>query len=742
MSKGRLVVAVFAAMLALGASVLMVPGARHDIHSALNRFMTRPHLVAQRPDVPLRQTRPNQDGPKKSTVRIGDDGARSETNGVTASSAAQGVERPATEVDPPAGPNLAETDPDADRVRQALALYRKGDVAGGDGIATAATSPLAKLAMEWAVLRLQSRLVGFDRENAFVQGHPDWAAAAWLRRRMEESLAAQKDDITGSIDSRLTAGPVETLAGKLALARQDRARGLVAPAADIVRQVWRTEDLMQVQEASILRDFGDLIGKADHKNRADRLLYKEQVPAALRVAALAGPDVLLLAKARAAVIANTASDAAIAAVPKSLQNDPGLVFAKIQRARRANRIEEASALMMAAPHAPDDIVDGDAWWVERRIVARQLLDHGDPRRAYRMVADHSAASPAMKIEAEFHAGWIALRFMNDPQSAAGHFARIAAMAETPISKARAAYWQGRAAEAAKDDKGADGFYQAAARYPITFYGQLATTRIGQKDIALRASQARAIGDARSESVRVAEYLFAVGARDIALPLALDVARNEKSEAQVSAMGAVVERVRDAWATLAIGKTATQRGMALDETAFPTFGIPAFQPLGKSADLAVVYAIARQESEFEQRSLSSAGARGLMQMMPATAKRTAEHAGVAYNDLRLSGDAAFNAQLGAAHLAELLDEQGGSYILTFAAYNAGGRNVKDWIDAYGDPRKPGVDPIDWIERIPFTETRNYVQRVMENLAIYRIRLGPHPTSVVLGAEGSATPGKGT
>jgi soluble lytic murein transglycosylase len=217
-------------------------------------------------------------------------------------------------------------------------------------------------------------------------------------------------------------------------------------------------------------------------------------------------------------------------------------------------------------------------------------------------------------------------------------------------------------------------------------------------------------------------LFALGERELALQLAVTIARTETDESQVAALAAVVEATQDAKATLTIGKAAAQRGVELDEAAFPTFGIPGYQPLSNSADRSTVFAIARQESEFNPKSVSSAGAKGLMQLIASTAKQTAERAGVGFDENRLLNDAAFNAQIGAAHLGKLLADHGGSYILTFAAYNAGSRKVQDWIEAYGDPRKPGVDPVDWIERIPFTETRNYVQRVFENMQIYRTRFG--------------------
>ena len=625
---------------------------------------------------------------------------------------------------------------------QAIALYRKGAVEAGDEFAKAINDPLLRTMLEWVALRYDPREAGVGRLTSFLHDHPDWPMAPWLRRRVEEISVSDlhaPDAVEAWFDGRAP----QTFIGRLALARAALAQTDILQGAAIVRSVWRHADLTPIEEANLLREFGSLIGRDDHKYRADRLLYKEQVPAALRAAALAGPDVRLLALARASVInlsGTVLTDAAINAVPKTLAADPGLTFSRIQKARRSGDIKTAADLMVHAPAEPDVVIDGDEWWTERRLVARKLLDMGDPRTAYRICAEHAPASDAATIEAEFHAGWISLRFLDDAKTAAMHFAKAERFAETPISRARIAYWQGRAAEAGNDQKAADIYYASAAEQPISFYGQLAGSRIGKTAIDLRQPTAVIVGDDRRDAIRVVEQLYGLGERDIALPLAFEIAKTEPSDAQVAALGAVLTKANDARGTLLVGKYATQRGMALDETAFPIFGIPGYQPLANSADKSVVYAIARQESEFDSKSVSSAGAKGLMQLISSTARQTATKLGVGYDEGRLLNDAAFNAQIGAAHLGQLLAEQGGSYILTFAAYNAGSGRVKEWIDAYGDPRKPGIDPVDWIERIPFTETRNYVQRVFENMQVYRRRFG-ETTRLAVDADLAAR-GRGT
>ena len=418
--------------------------------------------------------------------------------------------------------------------------------------------------------------------------------------------------------------------------------------------------------------------------------------------------------------------ALVKAVPPALRNDPGLLFSRVQYARRAGRIYEAAVLLSLAPRDRAALVSPDRWWSERKMVAAALLDLDEPRLAFE-VCDETARpeTSEAEVDADFHAGWIALRFLDDAPRAAERFALAAEAADAPLSIARAAYWQGRAAEAMGGAEAARAFYERAASEPIAYYGQLAAQRLGQTRLALRAPKAAAEGDKRDEAVGAVAALYADGLDDLATSLAFDAARQWRDESQIAAMAEVVKRFGDAGTQVQFGKFALIRGYPFDAMAFPSSGMPAFLPLARSADLPTVYAVARQESEFIWRSASGAGAKGLMQMLPSTAALTARQAGVEFDYARLIADPAFNTRLGAVLLGQLIADEGGSRELAFAAYNAGPGRVTQWIAAHGDPRNGTADLVDWIERIPFDETRDYVQRVSENLGVYRQRFADDP-----------------
>jgi soluble lytic murein transglycosylase len=636
------------------------------------------------------------------------------------------VSRIGAEDDPASRPDLFQPQAaeapfagvDFSRLLAAAAVYQKGDVAGGDALAKAVDDPLQRLALEWIALK-SALHPDFERLAAFGAAHPDWAAGAWIRYRQEGALYGERAR-PAAVKAFFAADPPRTTAGKLALARVAHDSGRLAEAAALVRGIWRDSDFDGWTEGALLGEFAGLLSAADHKFRAERLLYAEKPVAALRAAALAGADELALAKVWANAIHGPVAETALDALPAALKGDPALLYLRVQSLRRADRVLEAAQMLRHAPRAVA-VIDGDRWWDERRMIARRLLDGGLAKDAYALCAEHSAASVPARVDAEFHAGWIALRFLKNAQVAADHFAAAAAIAQTPLSIARAAYWQGRAAESAQRDDEAQRFYQRAAAYPVAYYGQLAAEKLHIPALTLRTPLGIATGDERNEATRIVELLYAAKLDAFALPLAIEAARAYRDEPQLAALAAVAAARRDGQASVEIGKQAMERGFALDESAFPTFGVPSFAPLANSAELAAVYSVARQESEFAGGAASGAGAKGLMQLLPSTARDTAKRVGVAFDAARLTADPAYNTQLGAAFLGQLINDEGGSYLLALAAYNAGGGRVQQWIDAYGDPRAPGVDPVDWVERIPFDETRDYVQHVYENLQVYRTRL---------------------
>jgi soluble lytic murein transglycosylase len=616
----------------------------------------------------------------------------------------------------PAGPDLSA-------VRAAAAAYRRGDRAGAEIIVRQVRDPVQRTALDWIALKYAPQ-PDYARLAEFGAAHPGWPSNDWVRYEQEAALFAAPPP--GHLIEALFANdPPRTPPGKLALARAAKESGHSEQAGALVRFIWQNDVLNLWTEGLVLREFAGFLTRADHKLRSDRLFYSENYAAAARAAAVAGPDVLALLNARI-VAMRAAPRAQVAPEPAT---EPGVLYARVRALRRADRTLEAAALLEHAPRDPSQFIDGDRWWSEQRLIARRLLDTGFAKAAYSLCQSSLATSPAARTDAEFLAGWIALRFLDQADDSARHFANAAQFATTPQSISRAAYWQGRAAQALDQREVARRFYQRAAQYQNAYYGQLAAQKLDLPPTNLRAPLASAAGDARDEATQVIALLYDAQLDELALSLALDEARKASDEAQLAALAKVVIEHGDALASVEVGKRAIERGFALDEAAFPTFGVPHFTPVANSADLAEVYSVARQESEFVGRAASGAGARGLMQLLPSTARETARRVGLPFDNARLTGDPAFNAQIGAAFLGQLMSDEGGSAILAFAAYNAGPARVQQWIKAYGDPRTGAADPVDWVERIPFDETRDYVQRVSENLGVYRTRIGASAVALI-------------
>jgi soluble lytic murein transglycosylase len=608
-------------------------------------------------------------------------------------------------------------------VKEAIGLARKGKTGDATDAKNKIADPLAQKLVEWFILRDPDSEPSFGRYAAFISSNPDWPSMAPIRRRAEASLWHERS--SGAIVHGFTGDRPISSKGKLALARVLLGEGDRNGASRLVREVWRSEELSERTEADAYETFGDLLNGDDHRARMDKRIGAKDLSAARRAAKRLGSDELSIVKACALVRAKaTKAEGALDDVATDARRDLGYTLCRIQWMLSQNRIDDATRLTLAAAPETMAIQDTDAWWRERRSLARKLLDRGRFQDAYQVV--RTAAAPASEhYRADFHfmCGWIALRYLEDPLTAGKHFAHIDEGSVNPTVVARAHYWRGRVAEALGRKAEMRASYEAAARYPTAYYGQLANAKLGSNVVALRPPIRSSLVDAVTafdERVRAANMLYEIGERDAVLSFVSDLAEQSSDAALLVALGELTGRYNDARAMLQIGKPALARGLALDQYAFPTIGIPPHGPIGPEIERSVIYSVARTESAFDQHDKSPANAVGLMQVTPEAGRDTAKRFGVSYDWDRLVSDPVYNTQMGGAELSALLSEYKGSHIMTFAGYNAGRGRIQEWVKQFGDPRDPKVDAVDWVERIPFSETRNYVQRVMENLQVYRVR----------------------
>eukprot|EP00913_Durusdinium_trenchii_P021352 g20065.t1 len=556
------------------------------------------------------------------------------------------------------------------------------------------TGSLDRRILTWAIASSGLGSVSYDEITTAQSELAGWPGLESLRAKAERALYRENAGATRVLAAFANRQP-ETPEGAIALARAQVNAGRSGEAARTIRSLWISEPLDPKTEDRLIGEFGGLLTVQDHKSRMDYLMYRGRTAQARRFATMGQAQSLF--KAWVGVAANAKNTPAlISAVEPSWANDPAFLFVRIEHARKQEKYEEAA----------------------------KLLEKGDFKAAYRLTAEHVALSPVDRADAEFHAGWYALRALHEPARAQAHFRKILDSSSRPLSASRAWYWLGRAAE-----EGGPGdahvFYQAAARYSGTFYGQLAGAKLGKSALDVSYPFPSAADKQNFEGrdvVRAIARLDAVGHDKRASALYAALSEQVDRPGELAMLTARAEAQGDHALSLKIGKAAFARGVDVAALAFPVGVIPAGANIEGSGK-ALAYAIARQESAFNPAAVSPANARGLLQILPTTAQGVAKRHGISYKADRLTTDAAYNATLGAHYLGEQIDTFGGSYILTFIAYNAGPKRVSEWIARYGDPRgKPIEDVIDWVERIPFPETRNYVQRVLENYQVYKTRLG--------------------
>ncbi len=584
--------------------------------------------------------------------------------------------------------------------------------------------PAARKLFEWMQATGPDADMSFEAIADFMAANPDWPSQKLMIKRAEEAISvatpahvvldwfAEREPVTSNGMVRLGEALLDT--------------GRVRAGRDLLRRAWIEGNFGSRQARNFLRRHRKLLTSEDHWARLDRLAWEGRYWPAKRMLQKVNKGKRALAWARLTLRRKRGGvDRAIKRVPAKYKNHPGLVYERMRWRMRKGRYDEAVELL---PHVPDKPPHPELWWKLRADLARFSLAKGYITEAYRLARDHHLTKGAGFADGEWMAGWIALRFLNDTNVGLAHFKRMFEAVNYPVSKARGAYWTGRAFEASGERNLADVWYRTAAAYPTTYYGQLAAGRLGQASILLPAppdpTQDEIAAHARHEVTRAAEIMVELKRRNRINPFIEALMDMNPSPGWQALTASLAKRLGRTDSAIRLAKVIGRNGTILEDASYPVLDLP---PVPRRLDEhapepALSLAVIRQESLFKPDAKSRVGARGLMQLMPRTAKKTARKLRVRYSRKRLTADPDYNMLLGQTYLGELLEHYQGSYVLALTAYNAGSSRVTRWINHHGHPRDADVDVVDWVEMIPFDETRNYVQRVLENLQIYRARLG--------------------
>jgi soluble lytic murein transglycosylase len=642
--------------------------------------------------------------------------------------------------------NLALSSEEAATLRAALKTASEGDLPDARAARDKVGGAAARKLVDWYLFRAGYGTSGEIR--AFLDTSPAWPDRRLLIQRSEEALfnstasAAEIKAFFGGKEPATAIGLAALASAYLADKDEARAKALAVKA-------WTDYHLPSGQEAAFLRRLGSLLTEADHKRRLDRLLFNdsrwvgernERAQYIRRMLPLLSADEKKKAEARLAVFMRAKnSSQLIAKLPAEAQAEWGVAMQMAQALRRQKKDEEAWKILLAEP-VTTITVKPDGWWEERRASAYAALKAGKPNLAYDLVRDPGRLSDNAGKDAAFLAGWLALRHLRDTKLALGHFQLLADTADGPLSKARGHYWLGRTHQVLGDDAKAKEAFRAASVFIDTFHGQLARLELDPQSSTLKVEPP---ATPTAEDIARFNGLDAVRAAVIARKAGVDLSvvraflthlRNHlNSEAELAMLAHLAQTLGDPLTAVRIGKGAIARGHNLIYYAYPVQALPNYKPLRQPPEPAFILGIARQESEFDQTTLSGAGARGILQVMPVTARHVCSDYKIKCDIPRLMKDPVYNTMMGSAYISDRMDEFSGSYVLTLAGYNAGPGRAREWIKEFGDPRDGSVDPIDWIHRIPFEETRDYVQKVLSNIQVYRARLGEEATAVRLKAD---------
>lgn len=607
-------------------------------------------------------------------------------------------------------------------LRDALRAARSGDAQTVRALNERLQDPIARKIALWQLIDSAPTRLDFTSLNGALHDLEGWPRG-WRRIFGAEKTIEAASLSPQSVMDWFAGRDPDTVEGAMALAAAYQSLGHADEAKDLIRHYWR-EHIFEVEAQNrLLSRFGGFLSAEDHAARLETLLYAQQGPATRAMMELTDADHRTLAEARIA-LRGERNDAPelVMRVSHDLSLDPGLAFDRARYYRRKNLTALAAEMLKNFPaDTPDKADVADFIWSERRALMLSLIRAGDTEGAYAAATDTGLKAGPALVEAEFYAGWLALERMNNPVLADKHFATLLGVAQSAIGLGRGYYWRGRAATARGDNAAANAFYTKGSAYLTTFYGLLCAEAAGRTDVALgKDPEPTAVERKMFEGrdlTQALHRLAEIGEREAFRSIALAEADLVTSPGELALLVDLARQKGDQELALRVARAGNTHGLILPERAYPVRDTP--QPPG-AAEPAFMLAITRQESSFEPRARSSVGARGLMQLMPATAQGLARHLNLHYSPLLLD-EPDYNMRLGGVYLGSLVTRFGGSYIMAAAAYNAGPGRPADWINGCGDPRGGAIDPLDFIECIPFTETRAYVMRVMENTAVYRARL---------------------
>jgi soluble lytic murein transglycosylase len=611
----------------------------------------------------------------------------------------------------------------AQNVTAALKAADHGDWAQLNQLRRSTSNVAAVKTLNWFAYSRGSSLVNFEEISNFIVKNQDWPALSILRREAEERLSKNTSDV---VFLKYAKDNVPSAAN--AMDRYLRvliARGKSNDAKRIVLKWWPEARLTREEQKNIYARYGHFLNRKAHASRLKALMYKSQYSNAEAIADVLGGRYSALVSARKALKKKSKNaNALLSKVPSTLQSDEGLLFDRLQWRRKNNLDSGAIEILNKSPRA-NKMYSAKGWWRERHIIARRLIERKQYKAAYRLTSSHKQTEGFPMIQAEWVSGWLALRFVKEPWKAFEHFEKIYNNSNSPLSKSRGAYWAGRASEALKHGEVATQWYNVAAAYKETYYGQLAAEKMGKRvqlpsRIKPNVSTAARTQFKNNALVKAASWLHAAGLQRDADLFLLRLAKNAKDQTDYLQTIQLADKLGRSNIGIKIAQDLQrEKGLAFYQYLYPTL-VNELRKI-KDVEWAFINAIIRQESRFDQKAKSPAGARGLMQLMPATARETARKAGVAHQTAWLTMRPSHNIYLGSRYLGQMRDRFGGEYAYAAAAYNAGPGRVDRWLREFGDPRRGEIDFLDWVELIPIYETRNYVQRVLEGVYVYRDQL---------------------